>query len=120
MSDRVQVIQHKGVKIVVSDCRGYKPEQYCAQMKDVQRALIGGNIGLLFQDLTDTVANEEAKNAAKACEEAVSKARGKKTFSAMIGVTGIQKIIANAVEKGQYFASSREDALDWLVARSTE
>ena len=42
-------------------------------------------------------------------------AEGYSLISACFGITGIQRIIANAVKRDMYFARDIEDAKNWLV-----
>lgn len=40
-----------------------------------------------------------------------------KITSAIMGITGLQRIIARAVQPKFYFAASKEDALNWLASK---
>jgi hypothetical protein len=41
-----------------------------------------------------------------------------KIHIALVGLSGVQKIIASAIDRDTHFASSMNEAFDWLAAKS--
>ena len=114
MADRLQVITHKGRTILAVDYTGLTPQQIVELMPSVTRTAIDKRIPLIFSDVTGTYSSPDIKTAAaKSIED--SKAVLGPMHSAILGIHGIQKIIANAIVKDQFFAGSREEALDYLA-----
>lgn len=117
MSSRIQVLTHKGKKIIFADSSNLTPQQIVAFLPEITKAVIGHKCPLLLQDVTGTSSDDSVKKAAIESVIECAKALGKEPCSAFIGMRGLQKIIANAAKKGQYFADTKEEALDWLVSQ---
>jgi len=117
MSDRVQIVTHRGHKIVWVDNSGLKPAEIIALHPLVTRTMIEQKVNLICNDITNTTSDEGVKKSAQESNTQTTAVLGK-THSAIVGIRGIQKIIANAMVKDQYFASDKADALDWLVKQA--
>ncbi|MBP1627941.1 MAG: hypothetical protein H6Q00_2416 [Holophagaceae bacterium] len=117
LSDRVQIITHRGHKIVFVDNTGLKPAEIIALHPILTKMAIDHKINLICNDVTNTTSDEGVKKSAQESIAATTSALGK-IHSAIIGIRGIQKILANAMVRDQYFASDKEDALDWLVKQA--
>lgn len=118
MSDRIQVIQYKGQKILFNNSSNLKGPEAAALVPEITGIMIAQRINLIFHDVTGSTTDETVKKASVESVEQVTAALGKSIHSAFIGIRGIQKIIANAACRGQYFASTKEEALDWLVKQN--
>lgn len=118
LSDRIKVIDYKGHKILCGDSSGLKPAEIVALLPEISRIMIEQKIFLIFQDVNNTTSDETVKKAAIESATKTATALGRPAYSAFIGIRGLQKIIANAALRGQYFASTREEALDWLVQQA--
>ncbi len=46
------------------------------------------------------------------------KTKGYTKIRAVLGVTGVKKMIAKAIRRDIYFAESEEDAKEWIVKNS--
>ncbi|MBP1628786.1 MAG: hypothetical protein H6Q00_3261 [Holophagaceae bacterium] len=117
MSEFVQVIEHKGKKVVFFNCVGMNPDKAASLFPEVTQMCIANRINLVFSDVTDSSANDALKAAAVESTKAVAAALGS-IHTALVGIKGIQRIIAQAVVKDQYFAKTREEALDHLVSKA--
>jgi hypothetical protein len=62
-------------------------------------------------DITGTYSTPKVKETASNARQKANKQLGK-VYSALIGISTIQRIIANAINKEQYFASNIDDAKD--------
>ena len=116
MADRLQVITHKGRTILAVDYTGLTPQQIVELFPSVTRMSIEKKIPLIFTDVTGTYSSPEIKTAAAKSIQDTKAALGV-LHSAILGIHGIQKLIANAIVKDQFFAGSREEALDWLAKK---
>lgn len=114
MSDRIKVVSHKSQSICLADYSGLKPQEIVDLLPLVSKIMIGQKIRLICNDVTNTTTDDQVKKAVGECIGSIVQANGP-VHSAFVGIRGIQKILANATQKGQYFASDQTDALDWLV-----
>jgi len=119
MSSRAQVITHKGHKILFVDCAGLKPAEIVAEINGSTQPMIDQKINLLCNDVANTTTDDSIKKAAAESMAKVTAANGR-VFSSIVGIRGIQKIIASAIARDTYFASSKEEAFDWLVSQANK
>ena len=117
MSDRFQILTHKGHKILFGDFTGLKPAEIVAQITASTQPMIDQKINFLCNDVANTTSDDSIKKAAAESLAKVTAANGK-VFSSIVGIRGIQKIIASAIVRDTYFASNREEAFDWLVSQA--
>ncbi|MBP1627940.1 MAG: hypothetical protein H6Q00_2415 [Holophagaceae bacterium] len=117
MSERVQIITHKGHKIMFADTSNLKPAEIVDLIHASTQPMLAEKITLLCTDVTNTTTDDSIKKAAAESLAKVTAANGK-VHSCIVGIRGIQKIIASAIVRDTYFPSSKEDALDWLVKQA--
>ena len=72
---------------------------------------------LLINDVSDTFTTQEVKAAAKHAIEAVRDS-GKEIIITLIGITGIKRVIAKAINREMYFAKNMDDAKEWLLSNA--
>jgi hypothetical protein len=65
--------------------------------------------------VTGTKLTKAFVNKAKEVTAALEKTPGWGRFSALVGITGLQKAVAQLFSKGVYHANSMEEAKEWLV-----
>nr|WP_320134022.1 hypothetical protein [uncultured Holophaga sp.] len=114
MSERIQAITHKGKSIIIVDNSNLTPAQIVANFPLFSKLAIDRKIRRVCMDVTGTTTDESIKKAGAETHDKMNAALGH-TYSAIVGIRGIQKILANAMQKGQCFAETREQALDWLA-----
>lgn len=115
---RVQFIQHKGIKILRLDFAKAKAEEVL-QIVEQAKAVIGsqpeGSVRTLT-DVTDTSFNSDVSAAMK---DFVTHNKPFVMAAAVVGVTGLKQIIYNAVIKfsGRNLVAfdTLEQAKDWLA-----
>lgn len=121
MDERFDIITYKNKKIYFSNYKGIKPDIYVEQIKKNTRKIIDiankdGEKLLLLNDVSNTYGSDEVLAAFKASAKDVEPVALK---SAVIGLTGLQKILYSAVSAFSSLplkaCSTREDALEWLV-----
>ncbi|WP_005034088.1 hypothetical protein [Holophaga foetida] len=116
MSEFIQIIEHKGKKVIFFNCAGMDPDVAAGLFPEVTRTAIEHRINLVCSDVSNSSANDALKAAAAESVKAVTQSLGS-IHTALVGLKGIQRIIAQAVVKDQYFAKTREEALEYLVGK---
>jgi hypothetical protein len=114
MNQRFSKVTYKGKEIIVLDLSGLKQEEIIGIFPEFNEFVVKERCTRLLIDIHDTFITDQIK---AAVGESLGYINGKvgETHQALVGVRGVQRIIANAMAKGQYFASSRDDALDHLA-----
>jgi len=118
--ERVAFIQHKGKQILHIDMSECKAEETLSVIKQA-RGIIGKQAGksvLTLTDSTNTRFNEEVTDALK---EYVNHNKPFVKAAAVVGVTGLRKILYNTAMlfSGREIVAfdDRQKALDWLATR---
>lgn len=116
MNKRLEVIEHNGKKIIYANYTGLRGEDFVnviAQQESESLKSQDKNI-LHLLNFTDCKMDREAQQRAEAMLHTLS-GKGYTVKTACFGITGIQRIIANAVKRDMYFAPNIDDAKDWLT-----
>jgi hypothetical protein len=117
MSESLKWIEHKGKRILFCDFSNFSEEEYLQGTEDMEKELIAqgkGSFTLLLIDVKDSHMSQ------------VTSDRGKKTIeiltplnittkTSMIGISGVKRIIAQAISRDVHFDKDLESAKDWLV-----
>ncbi len=119
MSDRIKWVNHKAHKILYCDYSVMRPEAIMPEIVDAEKKTLenGLKVTLVLNNFTQCYMSKQTKERAV---EYVRKAnvRGIKIITACMGISGLQRLIAQAVVRDMYFAKSEEDAKDWLVEQA--
>jgi len=118
MSERVKWIEHNGTKVLLSDCSKCDEQQYLEIVGEMEAELLKCQPGPswpLIVDVTDSTMTKTTSDRGKKTVVLLSQA-GVMTRTAMVGVTGIKRVIAQAISKDVYFARSMEDALEFVTS----
>lgn len=109
-----QWISHAGKRILFTDFRGVTLEDYFPLLDEA--------IELIKKETPNSVYTLSAHSKIHISDELKIKtnefkkaAEGISKGTATFGLEGIQRIIAQAVKRGIYFAGSMEAALEWLA-----
>jgi hypothetical protein len=116
MNEAVTILRHRGREVVFCDLAGKTSDAIVSIIGEATSVCIERGIRLVVLDTRNTRTNVQIREASIASIRAITEKVGK-PYSALIGLTGLQRIVANAISRGQYFASSREAALDWVVGQ---
>ncbi|MBN1697548.1 MAG: hypothetical protein JW881_08555 [Spirochaetales bacterium] len=117
MNDKLSIITYNGQKIIFLDLTNLKEEHILATHPDLVEFSVKNNIRLLLIDTTNTITTPKVKESSANTTNRIEEKIGK-TLIAIIGLRGIQKLIANAIVKGIYFAKDKDDGCEWLVKNS--
>ncbi len=114
------IITHKGREILYFDQRGLSGKELLENIKNCDQFIknYNGAEALTLANFMDTYADEEVMNYLKSEESLEINKKVKK--AAVVGITGIKKILLNAYNTftgGKYKAfDSEEDAEEYLIS----
>lgn len=116
--DRVRLTRHRQRPMLHADFSHGEP----AEVMDAFRRLWSmaaerTSPYCILYDVQGNYGNEEFVQFAKDFA-AFTKKQGLSTGSAVIGITGIKRIIARAIKPDMYWAKDMDDALRWLTQTS--
>ncbi len=114
MEERIRGMEHKGKTVALLDLSGLSPKEILALIPKFDEFVIGMECRRVLVDISSTYPNTEIKEAVAASGRNLAERLGKVSV-ALVGVRGGQRVLANAASPGQYFASTREDALEHLA-----
>jgi hypothetical protein len=113
----VSIITYNGKRIVFMNAKDVKDEiELCANISKMADVAIKNNINLFLFEVTGTRTTPKVKDTIEKAAELNKKMLGK-VHSALVGLSSIQRIIANVISRDQYFANDIEDAKKWLVSK---
>ena len=117
MNDRIRWINHKGVDILYMDYSGLSEDEFVAMMLEIEAMLKDHPIDCFMPFLANvTNAHVTAKTAKVGRKISKTYERFTKGKAyAVVGVTGVQKVIARSFASTWYFARNEEDAKEYLV-----
>ncbi|GAK51075.1 hypothetical protein U14_02317 [Candidatus Moduliflexus flocculans] len=116
MNDRVKIVQYKDCEILCADYTGLRGQEFLAVAEAHEALSMQSHSKELRHLIILTKAYLDAnlrKHAAEMLERLAAKGFHIKT--AAVGISGIQRIILNAVKKDMYAAKTLEDAQEWLA-----
>jgi hypothetical protein len=116
MPSRVKLTVHQGKTILILDASGLKPEEIIALFPEYEKMGLANKVHLYALDVSNTRSNSDIQKASKASIDTIQSKLGK-IHIALVGITGIQKIIASAIDRDTHFAENMNEALDWLVKK---
>lgn len=120
MSDRIRWIEHKGKKILFCDYSGLPGVEQLKVIEEAKNEMLKqplDSVLLVLADITDTYTIQVVKEKFTELTEVRNRFKGS---DATVGITGVKKIMANAIKRGIYFADTIEDAKEWLVKQTGE
>ena len=115
--ERTSIITHQGCRIVFFDGKNLKEDEICEGIEKFTDISVENKINLSILDVTGTHTTPKVRETASNAVKRASSQLGK-LYSALIGLSAVQRIIANAINRDQYFASNIEDAKNWLVSKA--
>ena len=115
MNDRISKVVHKGREVVILDLSGLMPAEIVPIMLEFTEYVVEQRCTRHLVDITDTFITAEVEKAVAAARSSVSDRLGE-IKSALVGARGVQMVLAGAIDKKQYLARSREDALNHLAS----
>ena len=118
MSDYIKWIEHKGHKVLFCDFSNFDEQQYLDGTELMEKELLSqekGSNSPLVIDVTNSHMTKKTSDRGKKTVTVLTDAEIT-TTTAMVGVTGIKKIIAQAISRDVYFAKDLDSAMDWAIS----
>ncbi len=119
MGERVKWINHKGKKILFCDFSNVVAEQEYLQLlgqtEEMLKAELKGNPGEILQVMDISGAKPTKAVKEKANENTKLVKENARLTLALVGISGLTKIIANAISKDMYFVSNMEEAKEKVI-----
>jgi len=116
MGKYVQWTTYKGKRMLLLNAKGLREAEYMAAMEEMKQELLKEWDGtLVLVDATKTEMTTLTTNKAKEVATA-TKAKGiPDRPSVVVGLTGLQRAVAQLFGRGIHFSSTIEEAKEWLV-----
>jgi hypothetical protein len=116
MGKYVQWMTHKGKKILFLNAKGLREAEYMVAQEELKQALLKERkSALVLVDATGTEMTTKTTNKAKEVATA-TKAEGIPDGpSVVVGLTGLQRAVAQLFGRGIHFSNTVEEAKEWLV-----
>jgi len=116
MGKYVQWTTHKGKRILFLNGAGLREAEYMAALEELKQEILKERDGaMVLVDATKTEMTTPTVNKAKEVA-AATKAKGiPDRPSVVVGLSGLKRAVAQLFGRGIHFASTIEEAKEWLV-----
>ena len=116
MGKYVQWVEHKGVKIVQLNGRGLSEEENFAAQEELKQELLRVRTSPpVLVDLSNTTMTQKTSAKSKELAAATKEAGLPDGPTAIVGLTGIQKAVAQLFSRGSHFFNNVDEAREWLA-----
>ncbi|MBI9046775.1 MAG: hypothetical protein JEZ06_19960 [Anaerolineaceae bacterium] len=117
MANYHEWIQHKGKDVLFAKLSGLGEEEYFKAVDELESVFLGkpdNSKILMLLDVTGSRMTAATRDRGKEMGNK-SQAKGIITITTIVGISGIQKIIAQAISKDVHYSKTVDEAKDWLV-----
>jgi hypothetical protein len=116
MSKHVQWITHKGVRIAFLNGNGLSEAENLEAQEELKQELLKDRSSPpVLVDLSNTTMTQKTSNKSKEIAAATKAANLPDGPTAVVGLTGLQKAVAQLFGRGAHYFSNIDEAKDWLV-----
>ena len=116
MGKHVDWITHRGKRILFVNVAGLNEAEYIAGLEEMKQELLSDRTApLVLIDLSETAWTSATVNKAKEVAGAIKKAGVGYGPNAIVGLTKLQKSVADLSVRLVFYANSIEEGKDWLV-----
>jgi hypothetical protein len=118
MGKTINWIDHKGKKILFCDFAGFSEDEYISGVDAMEKELLAqgkGSYTLLLIDVEGSHMTQKTSDRGKKTIEVLTP-ENITTKTSMIGISGVKRIIAQAISRDVHFDKDKESAKDWLVS----
>jgi hypothetical protein len=116
MAKYAQFITYKGKRMLFVNAAGLPEAECLVAFEELKQALIKEGKGVLvLVDMSNTTMTQKITNKAKEATAATTAMGIKDKPNAVVGLTGLQKAVAQLFGRGLHFSNSIEEAREWLV-----
>jgi len=118
MGKHVNWITHKGKRILFVDVAGLNEAEYIAGLEEMKEELLRDRTApLVLIDMTRTTWTPATVDKAKEVAGAIKKSGVGYGPNAIVGLSKLQKSVADLSVRLVFYADTIEQAKDWLVER---
>ena len=116
MGKYTQWVTHKGKRILFVNCARLGEAEILASFEEMKQELLKERTGpMVLIDISDIDMTTALIGKAKELTAATKDAGIKDGPNAIVGLTGLQKAVAQLFGRGVHFADSVGEAKEWLV-----
>ncbi len=116
MGEHIQWVTHKGKRILFVNCARLGEAEILASFEEMKQELLKERTGpMVLIDISDIDMTTALIGKAKELTAATKDAGIKDGPNAIVGLTGLQKAVAQLFGRGVHFADSVGEAKEWLV-----
>jgi len=116
MGKYAQFIAHKGKRILFVNAAGLPEAECLIALEEMKQALLKEGTGtLVLVDMTHMEMTTAIVNKAKEATAATKAAGIKDKPNAVVGLTGLQKAVAQLFGRGVHFVDTVDQAKEWLA-----
>ena len=116
MGEHMQWVTHKGKRILFVNCARLGEAEILASFEEMKQELLKERTGpMVLIDISDIDMTTALIGKAKELTAATKDAGIKDGPNAIVGLTGLQKAVAQLFGRGVHFADSVGEAKEWLV-----
>jgi hypothetical protein len=121
MGKHTQWVTHKGKRILFVNCARLGEAEILASFEEMKQELLKERIGpMVLIDISDIDMTTALISKAKELTAATKDAGIKDGPNAIVGLTGLQKAVAQLFGRGVHFADSVEEAKEWLLKQDAK
>ena len=117
MHEKMNINDELGIEVLFVDFSNLTEKEILEAFPLVTEMNISRELRYNIFDVSNTRTTSNIRDAAKKEIEAAEQVVGK-IYRALVGVSGIEKMIAKIISKDVYFADDFEDAKRWIVEQS--
>ena len=116
MGDRVRWIEHKGLRILYEEYSNLPEDDLVKTIQEAESAAIasGDKDVFIITMMADIRMTDKVREVGQEFVDN-TKANGITIHVAILGLSKIQRMLANVIKRDMYFAKNEEDAKEWLV-----
>jgi hypothetical protein len=116
MGEHIQWVTHQGKRILFVNCARLGEAEILASFEEMKQELLKERTGpMVLIDISDIDMTTALIGKAKELTAATKDAGIKDGPNAIVGLTGLQKAVAQLFGRGVHFADSVGEAKEWLV-----
>ena len=109
-----RVVEYKQHMILIADFRNLRGQEYLDAIEEFERIILSREKGEL-SSLIDVSNTEITDDIAERFMVLAGRTEGYTRGRAVVGVTGVKRILARMIKREMYYARSVSDAKEWLV-----
>lgn len=116
MTDRLSILTYKGKRILFINMANLKEPQIIDTLDNAKDYFLKEKIRLAILDISNTITTSNIKEkSANLIYETELKIG--KIYTAMVGLRLSQQILAKKIKDDQFFASTLDEAKEWLIQK---